>query len=58
VKPLIAALPERDRQVLIMRFFEGQPQIRIAEHLGVSQIQVSRILSKMLESLREQVLRD
>ncbi|MFD0363058.1 RNA polymerase sigma factor SigF [Nocardia sp. GCM10030253] len=58
VKPLIAALPEQDRQVLIMRFFESRPQIQIAESLGVSQMQVSRILARMLRSLREQALRD
>ncbi|MFQ6331857.1 RNA polymerase sigma factor SigF [Nocardia sp. CWNU-33] len=58
VKPLIAALPERDRQVLIMRFYEYQPQIQIAESLGVSQMQVSRILARLLSSLREQALRD
>ncbi|MET9487868.1 SigB/SigF/SigG family RNA polymerase sigma factor [Nocardia sp. NPDC006630] len=58
VKPLIEALPERDRQVLIMRFFDTQPQIRIAETLGVSQMQISRILSRVLNSLQEQALRD
>ncbi|WP_330255939.1 RNA polymerase sigma factor SigF [Nocardia sp. NBC_00565] len=58
VKPLIAALPERDRQVLMMRFFESQSQIQIAESLGVSQMQVSRILARLLSSLREQASRD
>jgi RNA polymerase sigma-B factor len=58
VKPLIAALPEREREVLYMRFFEAQPQTRIAEHLGVSQMHVSRILAKTLKSLHETALRD
>ncbi|WP_375336098.1 sigma-70 family RNA polymerase sigma factor [Nocardia sp. SYP-A9097] len=58
VKPLLEALPERDRQVLIMRFFEFQPQIRIAESFGVSQMQISRTLSRTLKALREQALRD
>ncbi|KAF0846899.1 RNA polymerase sigma factor SigF [Nocardia caishijiensis] len=56
VRPLIAALPEEERDVLIMRFFEGKTQNQIAEHLGVSQMQVSRILSRTLSSLREQAL--
>ncbi|MFE9327917.1 RNA polymerase sigma factor SigF [Nocardia sp. NPDC052278] len=58
VKPLIAALPECDQQVLVMRFFESQSQIQIAESLGVSQMQISRILARLLSSLREQALRD
>ncbi|MEU0876440.1 RNA polymerase sigma factor SigF [Nocardia brasiliensis] len=56
VRPLIAALPERERRVLIMRFFESLTQAQIAERLGVSQMQVSRILSKTLDTLREQAL--
>ncbi|WP_330230793.1 RNA polymerase sigma factor SigF [Nocardia sp. NBC_00508] len=58
VKPLIGELPERERQVLIMRFFESLTQNQIAERLGVSQMHVSRILSRTLNSLREQALRD
>ncbi|MEV6279553.1 RNA polymerase sigma factor SigF [Nocardia sp. NPDC051832] len=58
VKPLIEDLPERERQVLIMRFFENKTQTQIAEVLGVSQMHVSRILSKTLTALREQALRD
>ncbi|QIS02643.1 SigB/SigF/SigG family RNA polymerase sigma factor [Nocardia brasiliensis] len=56
VRPLIAALPERERRVLIMRFFESMTQAQIAERLGVSQMQVSRILAKTLDTLREQAL--
>lgn len=58
VKPLIAELPERERSVLIWRFFEFRTQIQIAEQLGISQMQVSRILSRTLQTLREQALRD
>jgi RNA polymerase sigma-B factor len=58
VKPLIAALPAREREVLFMRFFEFKPQTQIAEHLGVSQMHVSRILAKTLNSLHETALRD
>jgi RNA polymerase sigma-B factor len=58
VRPLIAALPARQRRVLIMRFFESKTQSQIATAIGVSQMQVSRILSHTLESLREQALCD
>jgi len=58
VKPLLSELPERERQVLMMRFFESKTQTQIAERLGVSQMHVSRILSRTLGWLREQALRD
>jgi RNA polymerase sigma-B factor len=58
VEPLIAALPERDRRVLIMRFFESKTQTQIADALGISQMHVSRILAKTLTWLREEALRD
>ncbi|MEV0297413.1 RNA polymerase sigma factor SigF [Nocardia sp. NPDC050710] len=58
LRPLIEELPERERQVLIMRFFESKTQSQIADVLGVSQMHVSRILSRTLTSLREQALRD
>ncbi|WP_067472583.1 RNA polymerase sigma factor SigF [Nocardia amamiensis] len=56
VGPLIAELPPRDRHVLILRFFESRTQAQIAERLGVSQMQVSRILARILGELRERAL--
>ncbi len=56
VRPLIAALPAEERRVLIMRFYESRTQGEIAAELGVSQMQVSRILSRTLALLREQAL--
>ncbi|WP_227983452.1 RNA polymerase sigma factor SigF [Nocardia spumae] len=58
VKPLIDALPERERYVLTMRFFAGMTQEQIARNLNCSQMQVSRILSRTLKQLREKALRD
>ncbi|WP_067686169.1 SigB/SigF/SigG family RNA polymerase sigma factor [Nocardia jejuensis] len=56
VRPLIDALPERERQVLIMRYFDGKTQAEIAACIGVSQMQVSRLLSRTLADLRRQAL--
>lgn len=53
VRPLIAALPERQQTVLILRFFRHMTQSRIAEQLGISQMHVSRLLAQSLASLRE-----
>lgn len=55
VRVLLSALPQRERQVLHMRFFESMTQSQIAERIGVSQMQVSRILANTLRSLRDQL---
>ncbi|WP_320670682.1 SigB/SigF/SigG family RNA polymerase sigma factor [Patulibacter defluvii] len=46
------ALDEREREVVLLRFFDGRLQREIAERLGVSQMQVSRILRRALERMR------
>jgi RNA polymerase sigma-B factor len=51
--PLLHALPDRDRTVLMLRFFGDMTQTQIAERIGVSQMHVSRILNKTLAQLRE-----
>ena len=55
VRPLIAALPERHRTVLTLRFFENLTQTQIAERIGCSQMHVSRLLAKALDTLRSHV---
>ncbi|MET8561740.1 RNA polymerase sigma factor SigF [Streptomyces flaveolus] len=54
--PLIADLDERDRQIIHMRFVEELTQAQIGERLGVSQMHVSRLLSRCLARLREGML--
>ncbi|MEU3827499.1 SigB/SigF/SigG family RNA polymerase sigma factor [Streptomyces sp. SID486] len=54
--PLIAELDERDRRIIHMRFVEELTQAQIGEHLGVSQMHVSRLLSRTLARLREGLL--
>jgi RNA polymerase sigma-B factor len=53
VRALVAALPEREREVLHLRFFESMTQSQIADRIGVSQMQVSRILAGTLQCLRD-----
>ncbi len=55
VRPLLAALPERERTVLTLRFFENMTQTQIAERVGISQMHVSRLLARSLGTLRRQV---
>jgi len=53
LRPALAALEPRQRQILVMRFFGHKTQSEIAESLGISQVHVSRLLSKTLAELRE-----
>jgi RNA polymerase sigma-B factor len=55
LRPLLAALPERERTVLLLRFFESLTQTQIAERVGISQMHVSRLLAKSLARLRDQL---
>jgi RNA polymerase sigma-B factor len=55
VRPLVAALPERERKVLALRFVGDMTQSEIAQQLGYSQMHISRILTHALSALREQV---
>jgi RNA polymerase sigma-B factor len=55
LRPLLASLPERERQVLLLRFFESMTQTQIAERVGISQMHVSRLLAKSLARLRDQL---
>lgn len=50
--PEMAKLPERERQILFLRFFKGQTQSEIASKLGISQMHVSRLLNRTLAQLR------
>jgi RNA polymerase sigma-B factor len=50
---LLEKLPYRERKILHLRFVAGQTQSQIAEELGISQMHVSRLLSKTLTFLRQ-----
>ena len=55
VGDLLATLPEREQAILRLRFFEGLTQTEIASQVGISQMHVSRLLSRSLETLRRDV---
>ena len=48
-------LPARDRRILYLRFYEERTQQEIASELGVTQMQVSRLLTRILSWLREEL---
>ncbi len=56
--PGFKALDERERWILHLRFFEGLTQSQIAQHVGISQMHVSRLIRRALEKLREEIAAD
>jgi RNA polymerase sigma-B factor len=56
LKPLLEALPPREKRILVLRFFSGMTQSQIASELGISQMHVSRLLARTLAQLREGLL--
>jgi RNA polymerase sigma-B factor len=52
IAELLNVLPERERRIVELRFFENMTQSEIAERVGVSQMHVSRLLARSLERLR------
>ena len=55
LRPLLEGLPERERTVLVLRFFDSMTQTQIAERVGISQMHVSRLLAKSLTRLRDEL---
>ena len=52
LRSAISALPEREQQVLLLRYYRGLTQTDTARVIGVSQVQVSRLERRALERLR------
>ncbi|MBB5959306.1 RNA polymerase sigma-B factor [Saccharothrix tamanrassetensis] len=50
--PMLRGLPRRERRIVVLRFFRGMTQSQIADSVGVSQMHVSRLLSRSLARLR------
>jgi RNA polymerase sigma-B factor len=54
VEQLLQRLPERERQIVRLRFYEELSQSEIAERVGISQMHVSRLLRRSFEQMRAQ----
>lgn len=55
LKGAIEALPERERKIIVLRYFRDMTQSEVAEKIGVSQVQVSRIESKIIKEFRHKL---
>ncbi len=51
----IEELPERDKKIIVLRYFRDMTQSEVAEKIGVSQVQVSRIESRIIKEFREKL---
>ena len=58
IKPLLEGLGEREKRILLLRFFKNMTQSQIAEEIGVSQMHVSRLLTRTLAQLRTSLEQD
>ena len=56
--PALRQLRERDRRIIYLRFYEERTQREIARDIGVTQMQVSRLLSRIMGDLRTQLTAD
>ena len=55
LRPLLGKLPDQDRMIIVHRFVDQWTQEQIAEDLGISQMQVSRRLGRIMRTLRQQL---
>lgn len=53
--PLVREMPQRDRDIIALRFYHDWTQERIAKELSITQMQVSRLLSRIMSHLRERI---
>ncbi|MDR3217293.1 MAG: sigma-70 family RNA polymerase sigma factor [Clostridiaceae bacterium] len=55
IKEIIDGLPERERTIIILRYFRDKTQTEVARLMGVSQVQISRLEGKILEKLKANI---
>jgi len=58
VQAVLQRLPEREQQVLLLRFHAEMTQAQIADHMGISQVHVSRMITRTLAAVRDHILDD
>lgn len=56
LKNEIMNLPEKEKKIILLRYFRGKTQGEVAEQLGISQVQVSRIESKIIAELKNKLV--
>jgi RNA polymerase sporulation-specific sigma factor len=52
---MIKSLDERDKQIILLRYYKNKTQMEVAKILGISQVQVSRIEKSILNSMKQKI---
>ena len=55
IRDLVQTLPEREQEIIRLRFYQGYSQREIADIMGLSQMHVSRLLNQLLKKLKKQI---
>ncbi len=58
ISQLINCLEEREKQIILLRYYRGKTQTEIASILGISQVQVSRIEKRVLQKMKNELMED
>lgn len=58
IKQLLSGLQEREKQIIMLRYYKEKTQTEVAKLLGISQVQVSRMEKKILLGMREKIVSD
>ena len=56
LKEVMNSLEEKEKNIILLRYFKDKTQTEIALELGISQVQVSRLERKILKTMRERML--
>ena len=56
IRELIENLNDRDKQIIMLRYYKNKTQMQVAKILGISQVQVSRIEKKILENMKNKLV--
>lgn len=57
VKGLINELGEKEKQLIILRYYRAQTQVQVSEIMGISQVQISRLEKKILNNMKQKLLK-
>ena len=55
LKTALERLPEREKKIIILRYFRDMTQSEVAEVIGVSQVQISRIENRVVNEMKKQL---
>ena len=55
LEQLLDSLTEKEREIILMRYYEDKTQTQVAEKIDISQVQVSRLEKKILQKLRDKL---